>query len=275
VSRLIRPSAWGAVLAVVRRDLTVVLRSKAVALPILIVPLIMFVGLPILLVVAVRLDQGQLTELAPLIEMLPEHIRQQLGATLPEQLLAYLIEFQFAALFLIVPLLVAAVIAADSFAGEKERKTMEALLYSPTTDLELYLAKLAGPFITAVAVALTGYGLFVASANLAAGAEVGRLLAVTPLWLVIILWLTPAVAALGVGALVLVSSRVRGFQEAYQLGGLIVLPVVLLLVAQLAGVLFFDWPIALMLGALVWLVAVVVLWLGFRSFRRERLLLSS
>jgi ABC-2 type transport system permease protein len=275
MSWLVRPQARGAVLGIIRRDLTVVMRSRAVSLPIVIVPLILFVALPLLVVAGVRLGQDQLAEMGTLIEMLPEGVRRQLGETLPQQLISYLIEFQFATLFLIMPLMVAAVIAADSFAGEKERKTMEALLYTPTTDLELYLAKLAGPFITAVVVAAGGYILFVIAANVAAAGEVGRLLAVTPLWLVIVLWLSPAVAALGTGSLVLVSARVRGFQEAYQLGGMVVLPVVLLMVAQLSGALFFDWPIALALGTVVWLVAATVLWLGFRSFRRERLLLTT
>ena len=122
--------------------------------------------------------------------------------------------------------------------------------------------------------AFFGYLLYVASGNLLAMGS-GRLLAVTPLWLVVIAWLTPAVAALGLGTIVLVSARVRGFQEAYQMGGLVVLPLLLLIAAQLSGVLFFDAAVALVLGALVWLAAAGVLWLGFRSFRRERLLLGA
>ena len=50
--------------------------------------------------------------------------------------------FLFAPMFLILPLMVASIIGADSIVGEKERKTLEALLYTPATDRELYLAKL-------------------------------------------------------------------------------------------------------------------------------------
>ena len=272
----LRREAWPLVVAIVRRDLTVVLRSRAVLLPIIIVPIVLFVGLPLGLAAALRLGGERVGELAPLLDVLPEHVRRQLGdGPIEQQLLVYLVEFQFASLFLIVPLMVAAVIAADSFAGEKERKTLEALLYTPTTDMELYVAKLVGPWVAATGVATLGYLLYVISANLIATGDAGRLLAVTPLWLVVILWLTPAVAALGLGALVLVSARVRGFQEAYQIGGLIVLPVLLLIVAQFSGVLFLDAAVAIVLGALVWLAAAGVLWLGFRSFRRERLLLSA
>jgi ABC-2 type transport system permease protein len=272
----IRPEAWRSVRGIVWRDLTVVLRSRAVVLPIVIVPLVLFVGLPLLVAGAMAFGAGQLDELGQLIEVLPESMRRALGdGPLEQQLLVYVVEFQFASLFLIVPLMVAAVIAADSFAGEKERKTLEALLYTPTTDAELYIAKLLGPWIAAMAVVFVGFGLYAVSANLAAGAAAGRLLVVTPLWLVVVLWLSPAVAALGLGVLVQVSARVRGFQEAYQLGGLIVLPVVILMVAQLAGVVFLDAGLALIIGVAVWLVAATVLWLGFGAFRRERLLLST
>jgi ABC-2 type transport system permease protein len=272
----VRPGAWPSVRGIVARDLAVVRRSRAVMLPLVIVPVVLFAGLPVALALGLQLGAGQLSELAPLLAALPEDVRRQLGdGPLERQALVYVIEFQFASLFLVAPIMVAAVIAADSLAGEKERRTLEALLYTPTTDLELYVAKLMAPLVAAVVVSLAGYGLYVASANLVAGAEAGRLLAVTPLWLVVVLWLSPASAALGLGALVQVSARVRGFQEAYQVGGLIVLPVVALIVAQLAGVVFLDAPLALLIGGLVWLVAGAVVWTGYRAFRRERLLLSA
>ena len=39
--------------------------------------------------------------------------------------------YLFAPMYLIVPMMVSAVIAADSFVGERERKTLEALLHTP------------------------------------------------------------------------------------------------------------------------------------------------
>jgi ABC-type Na+ efflux pump permease subunit len=264
---------WPLIWTLARRDLTVVARSRAVVLPILIVPLVMFVALPLLVVVTMQLGSEELGEIEPLLDAMPPSIREQLGGgSLVQQVLAYLLEFQFATLFLIVPLMVAAVIAADSFAGEKERKTLEALLYTPTSDLELYAGKLLGPWLAAVLVALAGYGLYVVAANLAAGPILGRPVVLTPLWLLTVLWISPATAGLALGILVQVSARVRGFQEAYQLGGLVVLPLIVLLVAQLGGILFLDATVAVILGLLVWVLAAAVLRVGYRSFQRERLL---
>lgn len=271
-----RPPARAMILGIVRRDLTVVLRARAVALPIVAVALIFFVVLPALAAIGLRLGQEALAEFEPLLAALPEPMRRQLGeGSVASQVTVYLFEYQFATLFLIVPLMVASVIAADSFAGEKERKTLESLLYTPTTDLELYAAKLLAPWVAAMGVAVVGFLLYAVAANAAAAGDAGRILAVTPLWLVVIGWLSPAIAALGLGTTVIVSARVRGFQEATQLSGAIVLPLVILIVAQVSGVLFIDAALAFALGLVVWLVAATVLWLGYRGFRRERLLLSS
>jgi ABC-2 type transport system permease protein len=72
--------------------------------------------------------------------------------------------------------------------------------------------------------------------------------------------------------MVIVSGRVRTLQAAHQIGSLIVLPVVLLLVAQLGGVLLFEPGLVAMMGLLVWLLAATVPCAsGAGSLRRERL----
>jgi ABC-2 type transport system permease protein len=164
------------------------------------------------------------------------------------------------------------VIAADSFAGEKERKTLEALLYTPTSDRELYIAKLLGPWLASIAVSLISWAVYAVIVNVLAAGDVGRPVALTTLWAIILFWLGPAVGALAIAILVVISARVRGFQEAYQLGGVVVLPVVLLLVAQLLGAIVLDARLAVLIGAVVWATAATVLLVASRGFRRERLL---
>ena len=262
-----------AIRAIVLRDLRLVLRANAVLVPLIVVPAMIFVLLPIIGIFAIRAGGDALDELRPLLENLPIDFTATLGpGPLERQVLVYLLEFQFASFFLIVPLMVCAVIAADSFAGEKERKTLESLLYSPTSDRELYVAKLLGPWLASIIVSLLSWALYAAVVNLLAAGDVGRPVALTTLWLLILFWLGPAVGALAISILVVVSARVRGFQEAYQLGGAVVLPVVLLVVAQLAGLVVLDARLAILLGAIVWATAAAILFVASRGFRRERLL---
>jgi hypothetical protein len=69
-----------------------------------------------------------------------------------------------------------------------------------------------------------------------------------------------------------VSARVRTFQDAYQLGGLVVLPLVLLMVGQFSGLIYFGTVLVAVLGLVVWLIAGLLLWVGIRRWRREALI---
>lgn len=265
-----------AMAAIIRKDLKVVSQNRGVLLPIIIVPLVLFVVLPFLVVLApsmVQIAGTSLNQMEELLGRMPEGLRAELaGYTADQKTIAFLLIYMLAPMFLILPLMVASVIAADSFAGEKERKTMEALLYTPVTDRELFTAKLLGAWLAAMAVALAGFVLYSVVANLAAWPVMQRIFFPNVMWLVLVLWVSPAVAGLGLCAMVLVSARAQGFQDAYQMGSMVVLPVVLLLFGQISGVMYFSVGLVLLLGLVVWLIDGLLLWLGGRSFRRGELL---
>jgi len=267
---------WRAVKAIVRKDLTVVARSRGVLLPLILVPAIILVVLPALVVLAptaTGLPTTSLDDMERFMAAMPPGLQAKLAGLDDAQRWTVLALVYFLApLYLIIPLMVSSVIAADSFAGEKERKTLEALLYTPTTDGELFLGKLLSAWLPAVGVALGGFVLYGLVANLTAWPVMGRLLFPNGMWLVLVIWVTPAVAGLGLGTMVLISGRVRGFQEAYQLGGAVVLPLVLLVVGQAAGVLYFSTGLVLLLGLLLWGVDAALLWWGKRTFRRGELI---
>ena len=259
-----------AVMAIVRKDLRAVSRSKGVILPLVLVPLVILGLMPALI--------SQLPRLAPpetmaFLERMPEGLQAELaGFEGVQRLLVLVLVYFFAPMYLIVPLMVASVIAADSFAGEKERKTLEALLYTPTTDGELFLGKVLVAWLPALGVALGGFFLYGLVADLVTWPQLRMLLFPNPMWLLLVFWVAPAVAGLGLGTMVLVSSRVRTFQEAYQLGGAVVLPVLFLVVGQVTGLLYLNLPAVALLGLVVWGVDAVLLWYGARTFRRGALI---
>ena len=149
---------------------------------------------------------------------------------------------------------------------------MEALLYTPTTDRELFVAKLLSAWLAAIAIALVGFGLYTVTANVAAWPQMQHIIFPNAMWLVMIIWVVPAVAGLGLSVMVLASARAQGFQDAYQVGGVVVLPVVALFYGQIAGVMYFNILVAFLLGLGIWLLNGLLIWLGSRSFRRNRLL---
>ncbi|MCK7526808.1 MAG: ABC transporter permease subunit [Ignavibacteriales bacterium] len=89
--------------------------------------------------------QRELGDMETLLKNLPPSIQATFeGLKLEQMFVLYMTAFMLAPLFLIMPLMFSSVVGADSFVGERERKTMEALLYSPATDMELFLGKVSG-----------------------------------------------------------------------------------------------------------------------------------
>ncbi|MCL4249842.1 MAG: ABC transporter permease subunit [Anaerolineae bacterium] len=270
-----------AIRAIVRKDLKVVLQSKAVLIPLIMVPLILLVIIPAvggLLLANTDPSSPAITdfrrETGAFFDNLPGTINDRLQQYDSEvQRITYVVfNLYFPAMYLLLPTMVANVIAADSFAGEKERKTLEALIYTPTTDRELYVAKLISPWLAGVGVGWIGYIAFALIVTLTTWSLMGGVFVFDLAWLLLILWVTPAAAGIGLGAMVLVSSRVSTFQEAYQLGGVVVVPVLLLLFGQLGGVVYFSPLVAFVVGAILWAITVALIVYGARTFHRGELM---
>jgi hypothetical protein len=136
----------------------------------------------------------------------------------------------------------------------------------------LLTAKFLSAWIPAVLVAWGGFVVYALVLNLVGWPLFGRVFFPNGMWWLLALWVAPALAGIGLGVTVLISARVNTFQEAYQLGGLVVLPVVALMVSQSAGVLYFGPWLVFALGLAAWLIDGVLLWLGGRSMRRSALL---
>lgn len=261
---------WGVVRAVVAKDLTAVRRSKSVVIPMVLVPLLLLVVLPLGIGLAARGQEAP--GVADFLRTVPGDLAGPILALPPEEQLIVLVNgYLLAPLFLIVPMMVSAVLAADAFAGEKERRTLESLLHLPVADRDLFLAKLLGAFVPSVVVSWAGFVCFAVVANGVAWPVMHRVFVPTRLWLVVIFWVAPAVAALGLGVMVRVSARARTAQEANQLGGAVILPLIFLAVGQATGLLLVDLPVAVAIGTGVWVVAAVLTVRGARRFTRDAL----
>jgi ABC-type Na+ efflux pump permease subunit len=261
---------WAAVRAVMAKDLTAVRRSKAVVIPMLLVPILLLIVLPLVIGLAARSQPN--FDLSRFLNNIPGDLaRPILRLPQREQLIVLVNGYLLAPLFLIVPLMVSAVLAADAFAGEKERKTLESLLHMPLADRDLFVAKLFTAFVPAVVVSWVGFLCFAVVSNTVAWPVLHRIFIPTKLWLVMIFWVAPGVAALGLAVMVRVSARARTSQEANQLGGAVILPLIFLAVGQASGLLLVDLAIAVLIGALVWSVAVWLCVRGAQRFTRDQL----
>lgn len=260
---------------IAQRDLKIIGTSKTVVLTMIVVPLMLVVLLPgaLAMFMPAMTETGDLSEVQRFLEMMPPAMRDTLVDYNEIQMMTVaLLVYFFAPLFLILPMMTASVIAAGSFAGEKERGTMEALLYTPATDAELFVGKLLSAWLPALAITLGGFVLYGLVVNAASWRTMQRVFFPNLMWILLIIWLAPAAAGLGLSSMVLISSKVNTFQDAYQLGGMVVIPIVALVIGQTAGVIYFSPLLVLGVGLILWIVDAVLLFLGIRTFKRSEIL---
>ncbi len=173
----------------------------------------------------------------------------------------------FSGFFLIMGVVIPITVASDSFAGEKERKTIEALLAAPISDSELFLGKVLVSFVPSVLITYLSATLYCILVNL-----IVQMILLPDLAFLFIMILVPLFALLSIELIVFVSVRVKGFREAQQLAIMCVIPVLLILLLNVIGIpiLFFPWNV-LLLVALV--IADIGLYgLAVKKFGRENII---
>ncbi len=269
---------WRAIWAIIRKDLRLVRQNKNVLASLMLMPALFFVimpGIMVYLASSAPESMGAMdSDFGLFFANMPAGLRAELANYngLAEQFTLLIAGYLFAPLFLMVPIMVSTTFGADSIAGEHERKTLEGLLYTPISDFDLYIAKLLVAWIPAVITTLIGGVFNVIVVNAAAWGLMGRIWFPNTAWLWMVLWLSPAVAALGLAAIIFVSRRAKTVQEAIQVSGFVVVPIILLLVAQMAGAVYFSTEMIALIGVIVWVVAAVMLWIGAKTFQRGELI---
>ena len=262
---------------VFKKDWREIRRTWQVILPIVVVPLMISVFLPVVLTLIPSLAEtqgGSLSGFETLIENLPRHVQEQLAGMTEQQVMVYVMAiYFFAPFFLIIPLMASSVIASDSFAGEKERKTIEALLAMPISDSELFFGKMLVSFIPSMLVTIVSFVVYTTVFDIMAyGIFNGMLLLPTLDWILLIFGLAPTVALTSIGLTVMISAKVKGFREAQQISVVLLIPVLALVFGQATGAIVFGPVVILALIGLFGLVDLAVFRTGIKLFRRDEIL---
>ena len=212
---------WRTIRTIAGKDIKEATQNKSVWLPILIVPLIFVVLMPVGMILAISSTGA--TEVNPLndpdfalfMERMPQFLSNLInGLDSAQSGIVLLVGYLFAPFFLIMPLMFSTVIASESFAGERERKTVEALLYTPATDTELFLGKVLAALAPALLITWGGFLVYSVVVNVAAFSVMGRIWFPLPSWYPLILWVSPAISLLGIAVTVLISGKVQTFMGA-------------------------------------------------------------
>jgi ABC-2 type transport system permease protein len=172
--------------------------------------------------------------------------------------------------FLILPAVVPLAIAAYSIIGEKEQGSLEPLLATPISDIELFLGKALASVIPALVLTWCSFGLFIAISIPLVGGIPPHVLTLP--WIAAIFGLSPLLSLFSVGVTLLVSSRATDARAAYQISSLGIIPAIVpLIIYTSKKTLVSIWLIGLE-AVVLFTASVIVLYCAIRVFRREQIL---
>jgi ABC-2 type transport system permease protein len=189
----------------------------------------------------------------------------------PEGAIQAFIFQQFLILLVLSPVAASMSSAAFSVIGEKQARTLEPLLATPISTVELLGAKILGAFLPAVCLTLATFAVYTGAVAAVAAPGVYRAL-LTPSSLAVVFVVGPLAALLALQLAVCVSSRVNDARSAQQIGALVILPIAGLLVAQAVGSLVLTVWLALAIAAGLAVLNLIVLRIGVALFDRESIL---
>ncbi|MFZ2957668.1 MAG: ABC transporter permease subunit [Candidatus Ozemobacteraceae bacterium] len=260
---------WGRLWAIVVKDLREIRRNRQVWLPMIILPLMMTTFVPAVFFIGMEQTSKPMHDLQPLLKLLPPQM-----AILPDiqKLFFVAVNFMFPPLFLMIPLMAGSIIGASCLVGEKERKTLETLLYTPISLQELLWGKLLAAFIPSYAVTLISFALFTLIINLGISHYAIDMVFPNIKWMILITMVSPATILFGLSGMVIISAYATTFQGAQQLSGFIVMPFLFLTVGQTSGILVLESAHLLLFAPGLLILDFLILRFCARHISYERLL---
>ena len=177
----------------------------------------------------------------------------------------------FLILFMLIPTVVPLTMAIYSVIGEKSARTLEPLLAAPVGVGELLFAKSLASTVPSVIVTWAAYAIYLTSvSSLGSAAAVNAVTA--PRWILAIVVMVPLLTLLSVNLGILISTRVNDVRVAQQIGGLVVVPVVGVGIAQVTGRVVINNEAFIQFSTVLIVVDVAVFFLAKLAFQRENIL---
>lgn len=259
----------GQALAIIKKDIAAIVSNRRMFLTLLIVPLVLTVIVPTVFLLILHFVPEETADFQKLLELMPIESQPR---EMPKTLINLLLNYFLPIFFLIIPVMAASVMAASSFVGEKEKRTLETLLYGPLSLKEIFYAKVMASFLLSMAVSVLSFAAMLLVLEIESGLLLGFLAAPKVTWLLIMLLVSPAISLIAVTLIVRFSAKAQSIEDAQQSAIFLLLPILLLLVGQFTGVLLLSGWLLLALGLVCAAAAALLLKRSLHRFQYETLL---
>jgi ABC-type Na+ efflux pump permease subunit len=239
------------------------------------VPLVMTVVLPLVFILIILLQPVDSPDMMDLIKLLgPSYSEIYIlnNESIQYALIGMIINNVIPIFFILIPVMASSVMASVSFVGEKEKSTLETLLYCPLSLKKIFSAKILASFLLSMAVSVFSFIVMMIVTETLFFVLTGTIIMPNVNWLIVILLVSPAVAIISINLIVRNSAKAQSSEEAQQSSLFLVLPVILLVVGQFTGLMMISVKLFLLIAAVLVAIAVLTFRGSFRKFNYELLL---
>lgn len=257
-----------AMYAVLKKDFKGVVSNRRLFSELLIVPLILTIIFPSISIAAVHFAPDD-PDIVKLMELLPDGSRAE---SLEMAVSGLIFNYILPVFFLMIPIMTASIMAASSFVGEKEKHTLETLLYCPLGVKQIFQAKVLASFLFSMLVSMISFIAMLFVLEMEVLFVMGDLLVPSAGWLVILFLLSPSISMIAVTLIVRESAKAQSVEESQQGAVFLIIPVILLAAGQFAGVMLLNVWILLGLSMVCALLAWALLQKAVGRFNYETLL---
>ena len=256
-------------LALIKKDIRSMISNKQVLMVMLMVPLALSIVLPSIIVFVTVLVPNSVSDFQKLLEMLPVPA----GEYNQEQMILWLmLNKVMPAFFLIIPVMASSVMAASSFVGEKEKHTLETLLYSPLSLKQLFQSKILAGFSVGMMVSYISFAAMMLVLEIEMLFLTGSGMMPDISWLIIMLFIAPAISLVAIAVTVRGSAKAQTMEEAQQRAVFLIFPILALVIGQFTGVILVNSGLLLGLGIILAIIDVLLMRGAARKFTYEKLL---
>jgi hypothetical protein len=262
-------------MAIIKKDIFSITANKRMLVVLITIPLIMTVVLPLIFILIILLQSGDSRDMTELIQLAgasyPE-INNPDNANIKFFLIDMFLNNTIPIFFIYIPVIASSVMASGSFVGEKEKSTLETLLYCPLPLKKIFNAKILASLLLSMAVSVFSFIVMLIVTETTIFALAGTIIMPNINWIIIILLVSPAAAIISINLIVRNSAKAQSFEEAQQSSLFLILPVTLLIFGQSTGIMMVSAKLFLLIAAVLAVIAALTFKSSFRKFNYEALL---
>lgn len=256
-------------LAVTKKDIRSVTLNKQVFAVLLIVPLALTIVLPSIFVLVTAFAPDAASDFQKILDMLPA---DNVARSQQQRIFGLILNNIMPVFFLMIPIMASSVMAASSFVGEKEKHTLETLLYSPLSLKQMFQAKILAGFSVGMMVSYISFAAMMLVLELEVFLLTGEAILPSSSWLAIMLLIAPAISLIAIAVTVRSSAKAQTIEEAQQRAVFLVFPILALLIGQFTGILLISAGLLWGVGAVLAALDVLLMRGAAGSFTYEKLL---